>query len=332
MKNGFPFFLIVLCFFFTLHSCSTDIDILDRDEDTAMDDDSPMDMDTSFSNSDIRVLNSTEISSDLPTPNSTIDFEVNTSLTQAFQSTGFTIEFDTQESFNGAFVQFTDVNGNPTDTYFDVTPTEQPSEEFNNLIEVEFGPSIPAGEFCYIICLYDEENNIFQAETVCINVLEWGGNDEIIGEWKVDRIEPNDDIATIDCSNGVEVFTAPYDIYTKRDQILIFGANGEYGQLEDSEFMELDFSSSRDACSPIYREEVIQHNDRYDGYWAFNDDTGSLTGIAFEFTDFLDPSNDSTDEVGLVMFETTKTELIDGQLVLTVEDIDGTITAYLDRL
>jgi len=174
-----------------------------------------------------------------PSPNSNLSFELNTNSTEAFQNSGLKIEFSSDEQVAGAYIQFKDTEGNTTDSYFNVPSSSfnnsyyknsdaskkkvllkssknSLEDEFDNEIKIDFESAIPAGQFCYDICLYDDDNNVFQIQTVCVTVEAWGGNEAIVGEWILDRIEDEDNIMDINCSNG-ESITFEYQETIKQD-------------------------------------------------------------------------------------------------------------------
>lgn len=289
-----------------------------------------------------------------PTPNSDLNFNLSTDKQEAFQGSGFTILFTSTDAIEGAYIVFKDVDGTASDSYFDVPYTSfnggrisKKTKKSNVLslsnsrvtedgieIDIDFGAEIPAGQFCYDICLYDAANNVSQAQTVCVTVEAWGGNASIVGEWIFDRYEPADieenNIDTLYCTNDN---TLVYDYSTseiRSEWTFALNQDGSYFELYDDVYKELDYQKSITDCELIYSEEQSEQ-DKYSGFWAFNEEDQSLTVVDFKYEDLLDPLQNEEYEDGSVYLEGVKAEVINDQLVLTDSDDGELYKLYFNR-
>ena len=307
---------------------------------------------TSTLETGIEIEGATKETGTPPSPNSDLNFELNTDLTEAFQGSGLRIEFSSTESISGAYIQFKDLDGNVASNYFDVSssffyrdngrlerkaePTKKSlsnarvAQDFNDQIEVDFGSNVPAGQFCYDICLYDASNNVSQIQTVCVTVEAWGGNASIVGEWIIDITELNDYYkGTISCTNG-QTIEVDYWQNTKDESTFALNDDGTYFEIYDVEGRELDYFATQSACSATYGD-VEQDNGKYSGNWAYNEEDQTLTVIDFKYEDLLDASNNEEYEDGSLSFEGVKAEVISDQLVLSKTDDGDTSKLYFNR-
>lgn len=302
--------------------------------------------------SGISIEDASKVTGTAPTPNNQVDFNLNSDITEAFQETGLKIQFSSDDSISGAYIQFKDTDGNATDTYFNVplssfnstylksekiaktrkfnlsketkntVKSSKAAEDFTNEVQIDFNETIPAGEFCYDICLYDSNNNISQIQTVCVTVEAWGGNAAIVGEWIFDKREGDifEDTATIECSNG-ELLITNYTQEIKNIYTLVLNSDGTYYETYDEETNSLDQFASRNTCSAIYSDEISFEKEKYSGNWAFNEDNQTLTAVDFKYEDLINLDNHQEYEDGRLYFEGISAEIISDQLVLS--QIDG---------
>jgi len=198
-------------------------------------------------------------------------------------------------------------------------------EDLMNTINIDFG-TVPAGKFCYDICLYDSDNNIYVLQEVCVTVEAWGGNDAIVGSWIFDREEGGrEDEGKVNamCQNGSSI-TVDAEMNIKDDWEFNLNANGIYFEVYDEEYKNLDFMKTEEQCEAVYLEESEFFKGQYSGNWAYNEDNNTLTVIDFSFEDFLNPDENENFEEGELYFEGVKAEIVNGQLVLTdIDEIDG---------
>jgi hypothetical protein len=287
-----------------------------------------------------------------PAPNSNLNFDLNTNASEGFQNIGLNIEFSSTATISGAYIVFKDIDGNPTGSFYDVSsssfkakPTKSKkrvlkntflsaknTQDYDNSIQVGFDSNVPAGQFCYDICLYDNQNNISQIQTVCVTVEAWGGNSDILGDWVLNKIEPDDfdDETTINCDNGQTITVSYTEEEEERELIFNFNENGTFSAINDIKEKYLDYNASQNNCSGIYND-VERYYTKETGNWAYNEEEGTLTMISFKFEDLLDSSFNVDFENGEVFTDGFKVDFTNGQLLLS-DDFDGDVfKAYFDR-
>ncbi len=304
-------------------------------------------------NSDISIDGAAKNQGTPPAPNSNINLEIDSGQAEAFQSSGFNLKFSTSETnIAGAYLLFKDSDNNTASDYFDIpvssfktnksdnTKSDKslkrgPLSKNNNLvdgeyeIDVDFGSSFPPGKFCADLCIYDEQNNISQIVTVCIEVEAWGGNAEIAGEWVFDRyLEDAIEKREVVCENE-ETITADYYLEDELTWTLVLNENGNYYESYKGFYKQLNIEATRNSCTAEY-ENSSEEDSKYSGNWAYNEDKKTLTIIDFKFEDFLNASNNKTYENGAIYFdgENVTASIINGELVIsdTYTEIDQTYT------
>ena len=298
---------------------------------------------------DLVITGATKETGTPPAPNGAVDFRIATDLQEAFQQTGFEIRFSSDSDIAGAYIQFQDADSNPMDGYYDVpvsfingrTATKSVSlkksplanartaeDEDERTINVDFDKALPAGTFCYTICLYDEAQNVSQVEEVCVEVEAWGGNATIVGEWIFDREESSededDDPYTITCDNGQDLPVTEHED-NEREWLFALNEDGSYYEIYDSKYYKLNDSTSRADCVVTYGELKVSKK-KYSGHWAFNEREETLTVVDFAFEDLLDSENNEKYEDGSLYFEGVTIEVVNGELVLTETEVEGGIT------
>ncbi|MEM1136683.1 MAG: hypothetical protein AAGI07_12675 [Bacteroidota bacterium] len=288
--------------------------------------------------SGIAIENGTKKNGTAPVPTGSLDFQINTENQEAFLNSGFTINFSSTDNVAGAYIQFKDAEGNNIDGYFDVPLTsifanaritknkkskiqrKRTTEDEGIEIDVDFSTAIEAGTFCYDICVYDDNGNISQIEEVCVEVEAWGGNATIVGEWIFDRYDPIDEdeetfTQTIYCENGDSIENVAYYIQEESEWTFVLNADGSYYERYDEVEKSIDFDESVENCTAIY--ETIEEDEKYSGYWAFNEAAGTLTVIDFKYENLSFPEENEEYDEGDLYFEGVKAEVIAGELVLT---------------
>lgn len=279
-----------------------------------------------------------------PAPNSNLSFEMDTNDQAGYQERGFLIELSSSDDIAGAYLLFKDSNGAKSDGYFDIPFStgegdkginHQKSNRFwpnqhllstmakqvgEQEINVLFDNTIAPGTFCYEICVYNSAGNVSEVVTRCVNVLEWGGNSSIEGEWKFDRafendvLQEDDNMTEVDCANGT-VATLVETLYEREDWILSLQPGGDYFEIYDELFQDLDFEASTAQCEAVYGAEQ-ELRDKYLGKWTYSTDTG-LSIIDFAYENLLDPSLNETFDEGEIYFDSVQAEVLNGELVLT---------------
>jgi hypothetical protein len=255
------------------------------------------------------------------TPTGGIDFSLDYTTQTAFQENGFEIIFEEPEDFAGVYIQLYDENG-MADTYIDVPSSAtdyyysgkllskerkdfftkkgaSTQKDEDTSIDVNFSSEIPAGTFCYVICVYDNQGNISQPEEVCVTVESWGGNVNLVGEW--DFTKQIDNGETIDageescesydtqlyCDNNIQSEVVVNECYTLNNLVITFNEDGTYSFIQESEYNGMDYDASREACEVVYAEDGGETYTST-GNWAYNEEENILTLVEFEYTETYD--------------------------------------------
>lgn len=349
----FLFFIAITTFYVT--SCSSDSSPERGSEEVAEEQNALEDNKTPVSTIEngIVINGATKESGTPPAPNSDLDFQINSDLKTGFQGSGFDIKFSSTDNIAGAYVQFKDSNGNSTSTFFDIPASSFSSRmvsgnsnfksvfkkadngtslrmEEETTINVDLQNSVPAGEFCYDICIYDNNNNISRIETVCVTIEAWGGNAAIVGEW-VPENDEDADVEIITCNNGNSV-SVDFEAFTESFGYISFNQDGSFFESFKGEYAPLDYNATKTTCTPVF-EEVIKDEYKADGNWAYNEDDNSLTVIYFSFTDFIDGGNSETYNFGNVVIDGLYVkDVTSDTLVLEFrDDFIGSIDLVLKR-
>lgn len=352
MKTIKTLFILTL-FFSAIYACSSDSENNDsggNDELANMQNETENSaIEVDILNSDIRIEGATKNDGAPPAPNSNINLQVDSNKAEAHQKTGFNLKFSTTEAnIAGAYLQFKDVNDTSASNYFDIpvssfltgkssnTKIKTPSKGFssskgnNNMmdeefqIDIDFGDTFPAGQFCGTLCVYDSSNNISQAVTVCVEVEAWGGNSSIVGEWVLIDVD-DDDIAQVSCSNGQSI-EVPYDEIIVEEYIFIIESNGDFQLDSYEEYKALDWGVTSDNCTATYSNDIQKYDVRETGKWAYNEDNKTLTLVSFKYEDFIEPQYNEDYPNGELIFEADKVEIINGNLVVTETYVEGNNT------
>lgn len=278
-----------------------------------------------------------------PASNGDLSFETKASVANIEE--GFFIEIDTQDEIDGVYIQLLDENKNPVDNYIDVPATSfvntdgiiEPNfgagatnktkkvDDDADLIDVDFGIDLAPGEFCYIICIYDEETGYVSAPTeICVTVIDWGGNNDFAGTWIpnpdeddnefIDScIEFNEFYPAIECNNGTE-FKPEGEICFDYLFELDLEASGDFVYDIAWDYKTLDIASSEEQCTTVF--ENIKFDFSYHGKWSYDASSKILTLVlnAITFEGETIPY-----EEGVLLYSDIAT-VEDGKLVLGDDD------------
>ncbi|NMH86510.1 hypothetical protein [Flavivirga algicola] len=302
-------------------------------------------------NSDISIEGATKNQGTPPAPNSSLNLEISSDKAEAFQSSGFNLKFSsTETNIAGAYLLFKDADNNTASDYFDIpvssfktnksggtkenqSSKKNPLFKNNNLIDgeyeidVDFDNTFPPGKFCGDLCIYDEENNISQIVTVCVEVEAWGGNATIVGEWILEESTDGDKY-TVNCENQ-ETVEADYNQIIKEEAILSIESNGSFYLTEYEEYKSLNFEASSTNCEAVYFDEVEKYDIKETGKWAYNETDNTLTLISFKYEDFIESQYSEDYANGDLILESGKVEFLNGKLIVTETYTDGNET-YTD--
>lgn len=302
--------------------------------------------------SGISISGAEKIEGAAPAVNSDLTFSV-TSGSEAFQGSGLDIQVDGGENIAGAYIQLKDTEGNASASYFDVPVTafgsgassrknlnthrsvNFVSQDFdfeqNQTININVAfDNIPAGQFCYDICLYDADNNVYVVQEVCVEVEAWGGNADIVGSWAFNRFEGEQQggfIELITCDSEGEVSYDYDDLESEEEWIFTLNEDGSYSEIYTGTFTSVDYEETQATCTLVL-ENSVEFSNGYSGNWAFNESDNTLTVIDFSSQDFI---NDTTEEFpeGELYFEGVSANVVNGELRL--EDEDGDVFVFTRR-
>ena len=298
--------------------------------------------------SGVKIEGANKINGQAPPVNSDLTFTLESNEQEAFQDSGLDIKFSAFGNISGAYIQFKDVDGNASGNYFDVPVSafnNEPSSrkslnsgksshksakiiaqeiafEQSSVINIDF-ENVPAGQFCYDICLYDANQNVYVIQEVCVEVEAWGGNSSIVGVWEFNRIVNNfEGTSEIICDSG-ETLTYDPNIQTKDDGLFVMtlSEDGTYLEAGNGSYSFLDYLETTNTCTVVFKEST-DFSYKYSGNWAFNEDSNTLTIIDFKYEDLLDPSQNTEYPDGELYFEGAEVEVINGELRLEHEDGD----------
>lgn len=286
----------------------------------------------------IMINNGTQVPGDAPTPTGTLPFSLSETTQSGFQKNGFDINFAAPANYAGAYIQVQSPDGTMADEYWNITGPNKTNNKQKGLfsksiakaksndqdieIDVDFDDSVPAGTFCYVICIYDTDGNISEPVEVCVEVEAWGGNPNLVDTWNYtkrtrdgiteDTIGTEDcDDTNVFCANETEIVVENAYCDTLLSLPITFNADGTYSYVETSNYRQLDYEATREACTPTYEPEMEEsYSSR--GNWAYDEEEGTLTLVEFEYTETVNGmSYDGVEENGYL--------LIDGQATITNE-------------
>ncbi|WP_136479860.1 hypothetical protein [Cognatitamlana onchidii] len=273
-----------------------------------------------------------------PTPNSNLNLNVASNQLPAIQNVGFNLRFSTTETqVAGAYLQITDTENKATSSYFDIpmssfeqarrsrikktqkspfSKNDFTVEEGAYQINIDFNDAFPPGKFCGVLCIYDNENNISQPITICVEVEAWGGNNALVGTWIESGISEEDDTTQVICNNNSQI-NVPYDQIIREEIIATFSADGGFEVFNDEEYKILDYTSTAETCSASYSSDIIQDKYRETGKWAFNETENTLSIVAFSYTDLINPGESETIPEGELLLQSAKVQINGDTLTLT---------------
>ncbi|SHI56179.1 hypothetical protein [Pseudozobellia thermophila] len=255
----------------------------------------------------------TRIEGGMPAPNETINFEAQTTGGSAFVEEGFNVVLTSDIAFVGAYIQFKADGALVSDAYFDVDLTENGSFEAASKakdprakgrskgakghyydLNIGFTSQIAAeSEFCYLVAVYDDQGNISGPKEVCLKVKDWGGYEELVGEWHFSKYETyfldghiesewvgveQCHEATFTCENAGtfdyrNCFSVTYRIFDLR-------ADGTFTHTYKDADIAMDYEPSQQNCSPVYKDWSLEYV--IEGKWSFNPETKDIIFVEYE--------------------------------------------------
>lgn len=295
--------------FFAVISCSKDDDSVNQDLENAATED--VNLSAADVSGNIIITGATKKEGSAPAPNGDIAFTIDTKEQSAFQKNGFDITLQASEDYAGAYLVLKDENGMASE-YFDI-PKGAGQKAFKTQkrnflkssvrkmndteveIDVDFN-NVPPGNFCYLICVYNESGAVSEPSEVCVEVEAWGGNSAVVGEWsfqkstyededgiEVDEVGTEEcDASIIFCENQEEINVDQAYCDTTIFGDLIFKEDGTYSYKDQTKYRNLDFEASRENCEARFEEEAIENSSSV-GNWAFDEEENILTLVEFEY-------------------------------------------------
>ena len=337
------------CLTMALHSCSKDdgIEAVPNSDD-AINALENTKLDATKVSNELKIEGAVKNAGTPPTPNGKVAFELDFETQSAFQNAGFELILETPDNYAGAYIQIKSEDGTLADSYYDIEKgsgqkiagkrvlkniTKQIAQKKKvdfEYLNIGFGAGVPPGKFCYIICLYDTEQNISLPQEVCVTVEAWGGNSALVGTWKntkeedtVEGVVTTTKVGEQECSDGSftcsvdqkNIFVKDAYCYTTNSFIVQFNADGTFESQDIYSFKNLKYSESRAECKAVYSEET-NAKDIGRGNWAYDVSTKELTIVSFYY-------NDNGDEEDLEQGDaySLKMKLSGNELIFVDDDI-----------
>lgn len=299
--------------------------------------------------SGISVDGATRNTGNAPAPNSTdLTFDSNAAEQSAFLSNGFDIRINVPDTYAGAYLQVAGSNEYltiPSSTIFAAKTagknkktgifknTQAKMNDNEVQIDVDFAASVPAGTFCYLLCIYDENGNISQPVEVCVEVEAWGGNSNLVGTWNYSKsIEDGvtigigeadcDDQNELTCDNNNTISVPDAYCYTLNSVPITFNADGTYEYEAKSTYRSMDFDTTLATCTATFLpEEEETYISR--GNWAYDEEEKKLTLVEFSYVEMQNGETfEGVEENGYLLFDGDIT-LSGSELVIKETYTDG---------
>ncbi|MFD2561344.1 hypothetical protein [Aquimarina rubra] len=263
-------------------------------------------LDPSTVSQNIIIEGATRVNGDAPQSTGNISFSMSYSSQSAFLKNGFNITFDAPAAYAGAYIQIKSTDEGIADEYFNVpsgfgrsNSKRAKINEGNTEIDVDFEDTVEPGQFCYLICIYDNAGNISDPVEVCVEIEAWGGNTNLIGTWNYTKQVANgvttpvgeinfcEGPGTVTCNN-LETLTVEENegwCYATSEMKLELNNDGTY-TLTDLSFQKQEFIYEQTLSTCTVVNETV--NDEFGsretstGYWAYNEENRELSLIEFE--------------------------------------------------
>lgn len=266
-----------------------------------------------------------------PTPNGAISLDISDSGKSAFLGEGFDVSLGSDANLIGAYIQFKSKDGTVSDSYYDVNLEANSTDLYDKsarrrreaklnsfstsktdetVLDVDFNANIEPGEFCYVLCVYDNAGNISDPQEICLTVESWGGNNALVGAWKLTKEVDTAAGVTVTTAIGEEVCesysttqcadggTYQLGSCTTRDSMdLTINNDGTYEYDHRFSGRHVDPSLSDENCEAIYKEDTEFATSA--GKWAFIAEEDRLVLLEFAYEEgFDDQVYTGTYEIG----------------------------------
>lgn len=249
-----------------------------------------------------------------PTSNGAITLDISETSKTAFLDEGFDVSLNSDSDIVGAYLRFIAEDGTVADSYYDISLETNSTDELAKrsignrnrksslisksdvvFLDVDFGPQITAGKFCYEICVYDNEGNISEPQEVCVKVEAWGGNSEAIGKWSLDKWFRDNDTERIYLEGIENCTSSTNDMYCQgltfegiesesctliEFESIELNADGTYIEKEKRIWTDTYSDISQNPClEEAVSEEIVTYESR--GKWAYLDDEDKFIFVAY---------------------------------------------------
>lgn len=253
---------------------------------------------------------------------------VNTSL-ESGSASGFYVAVDGADGyFNvNATTVTPGTNGRVAETKrkgsFFAARTQQDAPSFS----IEVPKNIQPGEFCIFYCVYDAENRVSNIVQQCVTVTALGGDGSAFltsNQWSMVKWEYYYDNVLEEQEIAGETYTEPTEAYIScqgnyqfvpaeyQDRVnysyATITSNGALKIEEEYYHKYPDIANSE--CTVTYEEITEPYS--LTGAWSYDKSTGTLVLLY----------NDESEEIEgdyVTVAQSFKTELVDGNLILTLE-------------
>ena len=296
----------------TLSYCSSDSEDQENNEQPQTNEEENINLNADNVFDGMIIPGASAINEEPPTPTGNLDFSLESTST-ALVDEGFDIQFNSTNPLAGAYLIITDVDGNNAASYFDIPDsvfglTSGTNDSFNrnnqntrrkgdgNLsINVDFQNSLTAGNFCYSLCVYDNDGNISQPQIVCLTIQGLGGNNDLIDRWDLIRYQENYGSTNIDagineefcveneifCDNGGTLYA---DECSEWDEFYIeYNSDGTYNLYFRTLDQYIDYNASSTSCSVVTGPTTIQELTST-GIWAYNQGDRKLLMAEYSYS------------------------------------------------
>ncbi|WP_209400782.1 hypothetical protein [Pseudozobellia sp. WGM2] len=245
----------------------------------------------------IVIVGGTKIEGAPPVPNEAIDLTLPNVSNTGVLDEGFSIPISSDADITGAYIQFKAVDGEVSDSYYDVDiianqegpevsgklRKDRRSRFGKNLVQtakmteteldIDLSSNIQPGEFCYIICVYDDAGNISAPQEVCVTIQAWGGNADLVGTWGLTRWEETYQGMTETEIVGEEN-CYEYGCDTTEFEKLVFNADGTFEYSGRYIFRDLDGQ---------YGEEFLDFIET--GKWSYPEGSENLIIVYYSISE-----------------------------------------------
>ena len=264
------------------------------------------------------IKGSEKIDGILPTPNEAITLDVSEVNSKGFLNEGFNIPVSSNADIVGAYIQFKTKDGGLSKSYYKVNfelnksidttnfedvsfkqfdiPKKLSFKENSFAIDVDFNSNIEPGEFCYSICVFDKDGNISGAEEICVTVLNWGGNDELVGTWNYYKDVRNyTDWGTVERIVGSNLCYKPRTWYCAEGGSfqysnchgwlflkVTYNADGTYERISESYGQYVIGKESEVNCEPVYTTDAME-TVKTTGTWSYDSEKEQLIQVQYTY-------------------------------------------------